>query len=97
LWASLSRLLKGDALVALNYSKMREEDLKLAPWNDPSVRWVCEEHPNEDQGHKVVKKGIKISLEEAEKWGSFFLEECGGAGVPDPKTHDSNGRPKHSQ
>lgn len=26
---------------------------KLAPWNDPSVKWVCEEHPRYPQGHPL--------------------------------------------
>lgn len=26
---------------------------KLAPWNDPTVKWVCEEHPRHEQGHKL--------------------------------------------
>lgn len=26
---------------------------KIAPWNDSEVRWVCENHPGEDQGHTV--------------------------------------------
>jgi len=24
---------------------------KLAPWNDPSVKWVCEEHPDKPFPH----------------------------------------------
>ena len=26
---------------------------KLAPWNDPNVRWVCENHPTKDFEHKL--------------------------------------------
>lgn len=26
---------------------------KIAPWNDPEVRWVCEEHPTKDQEHRI--------------------------------------------
>ena len=42
---------------------------KIAPWNDPEVRWVCENHPNEEQSHLI---GI---------WP--FRRECGGAGMPE--------------
>ena len=51
---------------------------KTAPWNDRSIRWVCENHPEEDQGHMQ---------------GLFFPRECGAAGMPDPKTHDNMGQP----
>lgn len=27
--------------------------MNLAPWNDPSIRWVCEDHPTKEQGHRV--------------------------------------------
>ncbi len=30
-----------------------KEPSKIALWNDPSVKWVCEEHPTKEQGHKV--------------------------------------------
>ena len=42
--------------------------MKLGPWNDSSVRWVCEEHPTKDQGHHL--------------WFGFG-KECGGAGMPE--------------
>ena len=25
---------------------------KIAPWNDPNLRWVCENHPTKDHEHK---------------------------------------------
>lgn len=53
--------------------------MSIAPWNDPTVRWVCEDHPTEEQGHHV------------KAWTGF--RSCGGAGMPDPKTHDNMGRP----
>ena len=49
---------------------MKEE--KTAPWNDPEVRWVCEDHPTEDQGHKFYP------------FGKLLQKECGGAGMPEP-------------
>ncbi len=42
---------------------------KIAPWNDPSVRWVCEEHPTKEQEHRLFP---------------FFWRRCGGAGMPEP-------------
>ncbi len=47
---------------------------KVAPWNDPEVRWVCEDHTTKEQGHLILV------------WdGSWFsLKECGGAGMPEP-------------
>ena len=41
---------------------------KIAPWNDPNIRWVCEKHQTEDQSYKV---------------GLFSMFECGGAGMPE--------------
>lgn len=52
----------------------------IAPWNDKTLRWVCEEHPTKEQGHRV-----------------WFFWECGGAGMPDPITHDNLGRPNPTQ
>ena len=51
---------------------MKEEEKKYptAPWNDPDVRWVCEDHPTEEQGHRIG-------------WW-IFSKECGGAGMPEP-------------
>ena len=46
-----------------------KKEIKLGPWNDSSVRWVCEDHPTEDQSHLV---------------GWIFKRECGGAGMPEP-------------
>jgi len=43
------------------------EVLKLGPWNDSSVIWVCEEHPTKEQSHKV----------------GILRRECGGAGMPE--------------
>lgn len=43
---------------------------RLAPWNDPSVRWVCENHPDKDFEHKI-------------RHLLFFKRECGGAGMPE--------------
>ena len=54
---------------------MSKKIKKIAPWNDKSIRWVCEEHPTEEQEHKI---------------GLF--KRCGGAGMPDPKTHDNMGK-----
>ena len=45
---------------------MKEEELKLGPWNDSSIVWVCENHPTKEQSHKV----------------GLFRKECGGAGMP---------------
>ncbi len=43
--------------------------MKVAPWNDPNMRWVCEDHPTKDQSHRLF----------------FGLgPECGGAGMPEP-------------
>ncbi len=47
---------------------MREETKRMAPWNDPNVRWVCEDHPTEEQSHLVP-------------YLFFFKRECGGAGM----------------
>lgn len=45
--------------------------MKLGPWNDPNLRWVCENHPKKDMSHRLF----------------FGLgKECGGAGMPDPKS-----------
>jgi len=42
---------------------------RVPPWSDPSIRWVCEEHPTKEQSHRRF----------------FGLgRECGGAGMPDP-------------
>ncbi len=53
----------------------KKEGKRIAPWNDPNVRWVCEEHPTEDQGHLIPV--FPLSL-----W--FGKKECGGAGMPEP-------------
>lgn len=45
--------------------------MKLGPWNDPNLRWVCEDHPTKDQEHRLF-------------FG--FGRECGGAGMPDPES-----------
>lgn len=39
----------------------------LAPWNDPEVVWVCENHPTKRQEHRLFP---------------FFWKRCGGAGMP---------------
>ena len=44
---------------------------RLAPWNDPKVRWVCENHPIKDCEHKIFN------------WRKLKFEECGGAGMPE--------------
>lgn len=31
---------------------MKKEN-KLAPWNDPTVKWVCENHPTKEQSHRI--------------------------------------------
>ncbi len=51
--------------------KERTPENALAPWNDASVRWVCEEHPTKDAEHTVFN------------WRKFRFEECGGAGMPE--------------
>ncbi len=45
--------------------------MKTAPWNIIDLRWVCENHPTKDQSHRLL-------------FG--FGPECGGAGMPDPKS-----------
>jgi len=53
---------------------MKEKE--TAPWNDPNVRWVCEDHPEYEQGHRLVTHLY---------FGKFgFIKECGGAGMPEP-------------
>lgn len=48
---------------------------QIAPWNDPTVRWVCEEHPTEDHEHIISEPFM----------GIFTLRRrCGGAGMPEP-------------
>lgn len=44
---------------------------KLAPWNDPEVRWVCEQHPNKDFEHRVWS------------WRKFRFVDCPGPGMPE--------------
>ena len=39
----------------------------IAPWNDPTIRWVCEQHPTKDFGHKV----------------GLFRKECAGPWMPE--------------
>lgn len=44
---------------------------KLAPWNDPSIRWVCEDHPTEDQSHLIDGKecgGAGMPAPTVEEW-----------------------------
>ncbi len=50
---------------------MKEE---IAPWNDPEVRWVCEDHPTEDQSHLITPHSYL----------PWVKVECGGAGMPEP-------------
>ncbi len=45
--------------------------MKLGPWNDSSVRWVCENHPTKEQSHTIFN------------WSKLRFEECGGAGMPE--------------
>lgn len=45
--------------------------MKLAPWNDKELRWVCEDHPTKDFEHKIFN------------WKKFRFEYCGGAGMPE--------------
>ncbi len=26
---------------------------KMAPWNDPTIEWVCEDHPTKEFEHKM--------------------------------------------
>lgn len=59
--------LTGDLII--RYKDFSE---KKAPWNDPEVRWVCENHPTKDQEHIVFN------------WKKLRFERCGGAGMPEP-------------
>ncbi len=43
--------------------------MKVAPWNDPNIKWVCEDHPTQEQEHRVFP---------------WFWKRCGGAGMPEP-------------
>lgn len=43
------------------------EEKRIAPWNDPNIKWICEQHPTEDFEHKV---------------GFFFPGVCPGPGMP---------------
>jgi hypothetical protein len=54
------------------YANQNGADLKLGPWNDPNVRWVCESHPAKDAEHGVWS------------WRRLRFVECGGAGMPEP-------------
>lgn len=38
----------------------------IAPWNDPEVVWVCENHPTKEQDHRLFPR---------------FWKRCGGAGM----------------
>lgn len=43
--------------------------MRIAPWNDPELRWVCEAHPTKDFEHRLF----------------FGLgRECAGPGMPEP-------------
>lgn len=42
-----------------------------APWNNPNVKWVCEDPPTKEQGHRL--------------WFGFG-RECGGVGMMDEKS-----------
>lgn len=64
----ISKIINGKAIGLTNMTKT--EGNRIAPWNDPQVKWVCEDHPTEEQGHKVG-------------WW-VFKKECGGAGMPEP-------------
>jgi len=56
---------------------------KIAPWNDPTIRWICEEHPTEEFEHKI---------------GFFFKEVCAGPGMPDPLQQDfKDAKNKHGK
>lgn len=59
------------------YANRNGADLQPGPWNDPSIRWVCEYHPTREMGHRLFP---------------WFWRRCGGAGMPDPITHDNHGR-----
>ena len=30
-----------------------KEEKKIAPWNDPDIRWVCEDHPTKEMEHRT--------------------------------------------
>jgi hypothetical protein len=44
---------------------------KVAPWNDPKVKWVCEYHPEAEQGHDAIDPVTHKTV------------ECGGSGMPE--------------
>lgn len=55
-----------------------KQDPLVAPWKNPNMRWVCEEHPTQDQEHRLFP---------------WSWKRCGGAGMPDPKLFDHLGQP----
>lgn len=55
--------------IIMSFSEIKKRMKKIAPWNDPDVRWVCEDHPTKDQEHRLFP---------------FFWLRCGGAGMPEP-------------
>jgi hypothetical protein len=42
---------EGELPFWLPHSDADEPFKELAPWNDPRVRWVCEQHPDKDFPH----------------------------------------------
>jgi hypothetical protein len=63
------------------YAEANGADLKqqMAPWHDPTIRWVCEEHPDHDQGHRIFT------------WRGY--KECGGAGMPKERCYFTDHSP----
>lgn len=49
--------------------KTTREIKKLAPWNDPKVKWVCEAHPDKEFEHIIWN------------WRRFRFIECPGPGM----------------
>ncbi len=47
--ALAERLLNERAIAADIIEKLRAE--RVAPWNDPSVKWICEQHPEKEFPH----------------------------------------------
>jgi len=50
-------------------NQLFEQGLKMGPWNDSTVRWVCEAHPTKDFEHRIFN------------WKKLRFEECGGPGM----------------
>ena len=53
----------------------------LPPWNDPTIRWVCEQHPEHDFEHRVWS------------WRKLGYVECAGPGMPKERCYYADHRP----